>query len=251
MGHDELMDVISADILKEYQAKEPFYKLSEVVYKILEDAIVSCRIKPGSQLNTARIADLMGVSRTPVRDAMEQLADVGLVLISPRKKGYYVFDISHSSLENLIDARKAIENYAAFMCAEHSGNVDIERLQSLAKEFDNAIMSGDYTDFAAIDHDFHHLIVGSCGNAFLQSMYDSLERIVKYTSYRIQEKMSAGGAAINSDLANQHMAICNAIALGMPDLAFRASDRHLDTILILCLKYHSFADAAQERELKA
>ena len=80
-------------------------KLNDVVYNIIENGILYGMLPPGTRLGVVRIAGLLEVSRTPVSEALEQLSNEGLVVTPSNRKGHYVFDISHTSLEQLFTPR--------------------------------------------------------------------------------------------------------------------------------------------------
>lgn len=233
----DLSTILNDSLLERQQTLNPFRKLSEIVYEILEEAIISFQLKPGTQLNTVKIAQLLNTSRTPVTDALEQLVDTGLVVNSANKKGYYVFDISDTSLQTLMEARHAIENYAAYYCACRSSEIDLKRMRILAQQFSKAIKTWDSKDFSHIDQSFHRMIIDNCGNPLLQSMYDKLERLTSYSSHRVEDFIRTEKRnGLLMRLENQHMSIYNAIALSLPDLAFNASRQHLDTCLLLYIR---------------
>jgi DNA-binding GntR family transcriptional regulator len=243
MKEDVLQKVFSKELLEKMKDENPFRKLSEIVYEMTEDAIISCELHPGTQLNTVKISKLLDISRTPVTDALEQLLNTGLVTASPEKRGYYVFDISYDFLEKLIEARRAIENYASFMCAQRSGELDLRELRDLAAKFRDSVRNWDHREFARIDQLFHQKIIENCGNELIKAMYKSILQISTYTSNRVEDYIEKyPPTSAMRGFENQHMAIYNAIALSLPDMAFAASDRHLDSILILCLKGYKYMD---------
>lgn len=240
--------ILSSSILEHQQSLNPFRKLSDIVYEVLEEAIISCQLRPGTQLNTVKIAQIMNISRTPVTDALEQLAATGLVVNSPNKKGYYVFDISESSIQTLIDARHAVENYAAFYCAQRNHEIDLKRMRILAQQFGKAIKNWNSDDFSNIDHSFHRIIIENCGNPLLIGMYDSLDRLTNYSAHRVEDYIrNEKRSELLMRLENQHMAIYNAIALGLPDAAFAASKQHLDTCLLLYIRGQNLIGRSEEQ----
>lgn len=243
MIEDMLQEVFSKEQLEKIREENPFRKLCDIVYNMMEKAIISYELRPGTQLNTVRISKLLDISRTPVTDALERLLDMGLVTASPEKKGYYVFDINYNFLQKLIEARRAIENYASFMCAQRNGDLDLKELRHLAAKFRDSVKNWDYRDFAWIDQIFHQKIVENCGNELLKSMYSSICQINTYASNRVEDYIEKySPTTVMRDFENQHLAIYNAIALGLPDVAFAASDRHLDSVLVLFLKGYKFID---------
>lgn len=99
--------------------KNQFEKLGSIVFSILERAILSSELAPGSRLNVAKLAGELEVSVTPVREAIDQLCSRGLVRAEQKGDGrysnYYVFDIDNSSIADLFVARKSVEGMAAYM----------------------------------------------------------------------------------------------------------------------------------------
>lgn len=120
------------------QEKNPFAKISDIVYELLEKAIFSSAIPPGSRLNISKLAEQMGVSTSPVTRAVERLEENGLVTAvrssDSKYRSYFVFDLSSESLEDLFVARRAIEGEAAFLCAQKRTLIDLPRLQKLADQ---------------------------------------------------------------------------------------------------------------------
>ncbi len=237
---DALEQYLRSELIEEAQKRNPFLKLNDLVYHIIEERIINGELPPGARLSIVRIASLLNVSRTPVTAALEQLKAEGLVVTPPSRKGYFVFDISHASLEHLFMARKALEGMAACLCARQNTMVDMKGLRELAVRFQQSFERQDFEHFSELDQAFHSQIIRSCRNPFLQKMYASLERFISYYSIRSQEYMLAlKDAPSFSMLSCQHMAIYRAIALGMPEMAEQASKTHLDTCYDLCMRYHT------------
>lgn len=121
--------------LESYLEKNPFAKLSEVVTQILYDQIVVLDIPPASKLNINQIATDLGISRTPVVEAINRLQAIGFVETRPRASGFYVTDMNLLDMIDLYDARTAIECEAAALCADKASPEAIAQLDSLATEF--------------------------------------------------------------------------------------------------------------------
>lgn len=201
--------------------------------------IISFNIPPGTKLSPVRIAELLNISRTPVAEALTALREMGLVVTREGKQGYYVFDLSHASLRNLFEARKALEGTAAFLCAQRNREIDLPMLERLAKLFSVSFEKKYFNRFSAIDQAFHLQIIQSCGNPLLLKMYMSIDKLNKYYSIRSQEyMMSIGNEPDFRAVAGQHLSIYRAIELGMPELAEQASKTHLDAGYSLAARYH-------------
>ena len=143
MSTSNLQEALSAERLEQLQKDNPFVHITDAVYEILEEAILSSRLDPGEKLRINTIADLLGVSGTPVREAMERLISRGLVAerIDPGRKyhSYAVFDIEDADIEQLFVARKSIDSTAAYICAQKNWRVDIEKLEYHAARFKTAM----------------------------------------------------------------------------------------------------------------
>lgn len=233
-------EIFSRRKLIKREAANPFEKLNNMVYAILEEAIISYSIPAGTKLSIVHIADLMNISRTPVKEALEKLREKGLVVTEKEKKGYYVFDMSHGSLEQLFMARKALEGTAAFLCAQRNFDVDLKALERLTKLIGASFEKQYFNKFSLIDQAFHSLIIDPRGNPLIIRMYKSIEKINSYYSMRSQEYICSKCMDDSfKAIVGQHIAIYRAIEMGIPGLAETAAKSHLDAGYILCLRYHT------------
>ena len=107
--------------LQGYMEAEPGAKLKDLVSKLLYDEIVSLRILPGTRLNVNQLAASLGVSRTPVAEAVASLAEIGFVVNRPGQSGSYVLDLDMVDMIHLYHVRNAIECEAASLCAVTAG----------------------------------------------------------------------------------------------------------------------------------
>ena len=214
------------------QEKNPFAKISDIVYELLEKAIFSSAIPPGSRLNISKLAEQMGVSTSPVTRAVERLEENGLVTAvrssDSKYRSYFVFDLSSESLEDLFVARRAIEGEAAFLCAQKRTLIDLPRLQKLADQFQSA-----WQDFAK-DLD-------TAPTASERAKIETLQGTLHYLSIRSCEFVATEQKKDNLIvMGSQHVAICSAIGLGLPELARSAMERHIDFCCSRCLINRTF-----------
>ena len=230
--------------------KNPFEKLSSIVFVILEGAILSSELPPGARLNVAKIAGELEVSSTPVREAIDQLCSRGLVRAEQKGDGkysnYYVFDIDNSSIADLFVARKSVEGIAAYICAEKNWRVDLSELGRLAEDFQSDLKSfvqgqgstdPDISITARLDMDFHGLLVRSTRNEYLMSMYKAISKTVDYLSIRTNQFLMSEHDPDNLLLlGSQHIAIYRAVKFGFPELARSAMDKHIDFCASSCLQ---------------
>ncbi len=247
MEKDRQLKLFFPEMVTEPLAKNPFERISNIVYSVLEQAILSSRLAPGQRLNATKIAAALDVSATPVREAIEQLSQNGLVTVEQTGKysSYRVFDLSANSIRDLFIARKAIESTAACLCAQKNWRVDIAALGHLAEQFQRTLSSfihskksePDVSLTAELDQQFHQLLVNSTHNAYLIEMYSSLGKKLRYLSLRTNQFLVSEQ---NTDnlllLGNQHICIYRAVKYGFPDTAKSCMDEHIDFCLNSCLQ---------------
>jgi DNA-binding GntR family transcriptional regulator len=154
--------------------------LSRKVYNHLLKQIIEVKLEPGKQINVAKIASELGVSRTPLRSAMDQLVRDGLVQrLSAR--GYQVTPISMVDCFDLCDARKILEGTAAYMAANNAKSTDIEILERSIVDARECLSRQQYSDFAEQDALFHETLLRAANNHYLFSIYDTIKiRISRY-----------------------------------------------------------------------
>lgn len=124
--------------IRKAQDRNPFVKISDIVYDILSEAILSSTIAPDSKLNISSIAENLNISHTPGFQAVDRLKNSGLIVESNETSKYHsyrVLDISNESLTNLFTARKAIETIAASICATNVALIDIAQLKKWLQNF--------------------------------------------------------------------------------------------------------------------
>lgn len=219
--------------------KNPFMKLSDIVYQILADEILSFRIAPGSKLNISLIAMSLEISRTPVVNAVKKLCDCGLFREEylGKNKNYFVITTNGKSLTDQFVARKAVETTAASLCAGQVNMLHLPHMRKLAAEYKNlwerytATKSADILSaIIEADEQFHRLILDSAMNPYLIKMYTCDQERFSYLMIMINDIVARGAGQTDNIclLASQHLLICDAIESGVPKLAAQAMERHLD-----------------------
>jgi DNA-binding GntR family transcriptional regulator len=114
---------------------DSYKPLREIVLEALREAIVSGVLEPGERLMEIQLAEEMGVSRTPVREAIRKLELEGFVVMIPRK-GAYVAGVSHKDVQDVFEIRRALEVLAAGLAAEKATDEEIEQMER-ALHYDN------------------------------------------------------------------------------------------------------------------
>lgn len=218
--------------LKSYLEKNPNAKLRDVVSEMLYDEIVSLRFAPGSKLNVNSIASSLGISRTPVAEAIQSLYERGFVTTKADANGYFVIDLNMRDMIDLYDLRSTLECEAAALCAMHASEAAICELERLANEFKEYVIAGDTAGMIATDFPFHHLIIESCGNVYLQKCYDLLlPNLTMYQSSMINIISSARDNPWSTNLIYNHIAIVGAVKMHIPELARQAMSEHINSSL--------------------
>lgn len=137
-------------------------------YHDLRYRILTGRLAPGTTLLETELAALLGLSRTPVREAAIRLAEEGLVSIRPRH-GVTVVDLSLADFRDILDVFSALEVRAvALAAAQPLSPPEREALTQLAARMERATAEGDIARWSDLDDDFHSTLVGLCGNPRLQ-----------------------------------------------------------------------------------
>jgi DNA-binding GntR family transcriptional regulator len=218
--------------LQAYLEENPFAKLSDVVERMLYDEIVVLDVPPASKLNVNQIASDLGISRTPVAEAIARLQAIGFVEARPGLNGFFVTDMTLRDLISLYNARTAIESEAASLCAETADDAAVDRLEAMATEFRSVFPKQDGKALRDTDLPFHKLIVESSGNKYLLRCYNELlPNITMYQSSWIRFIDPEMDNPWSSLVVHQHSAIVSAIRMRIPDLARRAMADHIRSSL--------------------
>lgn len=151
-----------------------YLPLRDVVFNTLRQAILRGELKPGERLMEVQLANKLGVSRTPIREAIRKLELEGLVLMIPRK-GAEVADITEKSLMDVLEVRKALEELAVQLCCDKITGKEIEELHRAADDFRRILKtSDDVTEIAEADVRFHDIIYLATGNQKLIQILNNL-----------------------------------------------------------------------------
>lgn len=147
---------------------------SDLVYLGLREKIISHVLKPAQRLLEVKIANEMGVSRTPVREALRRLASEGLVKIVPNS-GASVASPTVSEMENAYSVREYLENFSVELaCRNGLDRRAIERIENALHSEEDAYAQKDIDAFLAAGNNFHHLIAESGKNTVLCEYIDNI-----------------------------------------------------------------------------
>jgi DNA-binding GntR family transcriptional regulator len=189
-------------------------------YAHLKERLLDGRIPGGTLLSENELAQHLGVSRTPVRQAFVQLEGEGFLELYPRR-GALVVPVSPAEVEDVFEARLLVEEHCARRAAR-AGAALAGELQAALADQERALDAGGPA-FARADRAFHRAIVAAAGNAILTRLYDALRDR--------QERLAAAALARDPARAErllaEHRAIAEALARGDADAAAHLTATHL------------------------
>jgi DNA-binding GntR family transcriptional regulator len=146
--------------------------LKDQVSEILRDNIMNGTILQGAKVVERELADLLGVSRVPVRDALMQLENEGLVVSKP--SGRYVIKLTERDVRELNQIRVALEKLAVNLVIEHTSDEELSRLSKKLDEMRHAVETKDTRLYVQDDVEIHRLIWDLSGNTHLQRIFNSM-----------------------------------------------------------------------------
>lgn len=157
-----------------------YLPLRDVVFNTLRQAILRGELKPCERLMEIQLANKLGVSRTPIREALRKLELEGLVNMVPRK-GAEVADITEKSLRDVLEVRKALEELSVQLACEKITEEEIEELKRVAERFKDTLNDQDVTKIAEADVAFHDVIYTATDNQKLILLLNNLrEQMYRY-----------------------------------------------------------------------
>ena len=178
-----------------------YLPLRDVVFNTLRQAILKGELRPGERLMEIQLAQRLGVSRTPVREAIRKLELEGLVLMVPRK-GAEVAEITVKDLEDVLEVRAALEELAAKIACDHITDEQLQELKRAAGDFKKVLDTDDLTSCVQADMRFHEIIYNATDNARLLQILNNLrEQMYRYRMEYLKDK------SMHKTLVEEHDAI--------------------------------------------
>ena len=157
-----------------------YQPLRDVVFHTLREAILKGELKPGERLMELQLASRLGVSRTPIREAIRMLELEGLAVTMPRK-GAEVAKMTEKDMEDVLKIRKALDELAVGLACDNMTEEELKQLYVALKNFEESIRSGDVKQIAQADVEFHDSIYQAADNPKLVTMLNNLrEQMYRY-----------------------------------------------------------------------
>lgn len=169
---------------------DAFLPLRDVVFQTLREAILKGDLKPGERLMELQLAEKLGVSRTPIREAIRMLQQEGLAVTTPRK-GAEVAKMTEKEMEDVLKIREALEVLAVQLACETISQEQLDLLEEQVELFEHAIQAKNIKDIAQADINFHDLIYCAAKNPRLVGMLNHLrEEIYRYRVEYLKDEMN-------------------------------------------------------------
>jgi len=198
-------------------------------FEVIREAIVSGELRPNQRLVEASIAKKLGMSRTPVREALMQLELSGYIS-TLSKGGWIVTDHSPSKIRNLYEVREALEVMAIKLACLRATKEQIDRANDVHKLTVDAARNRETDKFTQLNSEFHAHLFGACGNEQLSSFIENLRN--QFFDRRVVHFFT--GREWNTTIS-QHERILKAVSEKKPRLAEKAVRDHINTVRRIAL----------------
>ena len=204
--------------------EQPVRSLTDTAYAQLEERIVTLQLPPGSALSEGALVSALGIGRTPVREALQQLAREGLVKIMPRR-GIVVSEINVQHQLDLLLLRREVERLMTRLAAARALPDERRQFRRIATGMRDAAKASDDVQFMRFDSELNTLLAAGCRNEYVRramSLMAGLSRRFWYQHYKEVSDLPL--------CARLHADVADAVHAGDADEAATASDRLMDYV---------------------
>jgi DNA-binding GntR family transcriptional regulator len=200
--------------------------LKQLAYDTIAEWLISGRLQPGEPLLEYELADRLRISRTPVREALSQLAQEGLVSVVPRR-GAFVAEISLREIKALFEIREGLESIAARLAATRADQAELTKIEALFEDADHeADQDKRLALFDAAGDGLHDYIIQVCGNPWIQKIIET-----NRTLLRKEKQISASIPGESDNSMKEHRLILEALEKRNPGLAEEHMRKHIISTL--------------------
>ena len=201
---------------------DSYQPLRETVCEALRDAIRRGVLEPGERLMEVQLAEELGISRTPVREAIRKLEQEGYVIMMPRR-GTYVSSVSVRDVKEIFEIRSALESLSTGLATMRIEPEELDKLRALLTEIEGHIQRRDIDKIVETDIEFHGLLYQVSRNDRLVTIISNLkEQLARFRTL----SMSYPGRL--QETLQEHRAMVEAIAAGDVEAARDAAERHME-----------------------
>lgn len=221
-----------------------YLPLRDVVFNTLRQAILKGELKPGERLMEIALAERLGVSRTPIREAMRKLELEGLVVMIPRR-GAQVANITEKDLNDVLEVRIVLENMAVENACNRMTEEEMDQLWASEKEFEQTMVDGNLVHLAEADVAFHEVIYKASDNRRLIQVLNNLrEQIYRYRVEYLKDEDT------RNDLVKEHRELTEAIRRRDVKAAQEISFRHIENQRQAIIRTIEAEEAAREKSTR-
>lgn len=200
-----------------------YLPLRDVVFQTLRNAILKGELKPGERLMEMKLASKLGVSRTPIREAIRMLEQEGLAITIPRR-GAQVAKMTQKDMDDVYEIRRCLETLTVQYTNGKLSMGQIADLRYAQKVFEEAVAEGDNVEIEKKDWEFHSVIFQATGNERLLSIMNTLqEQLSRYRWAYLQHNTQL------KKLVEEHRRIVDALEKGVLEESIVATMAHLDS----------------------
>lgn len=200
---------------------KPIVNKRNQVYEYVYNAIKNKEIKSGQILSERELANELGISRTPIREAFQQLIKDGIVE-NEQYRGVKVVSMTIDKVTQLYQVREVLEGLSARLLAEKQDQQVIEELGELLRKAEASIVNGNIELLSDINAQFHNKIVKTTKNCYLNT---ALKRLQTHISLMMTTSLSSDGRPLQN--IQEHWMIVNALEKGDERLAEEAMRHHI------------------------
>ncbi len=196
--------------------------IKDQIYQILRQQIIDGTLHPGDKIIEQDVADQLGVSRSPVREAIKQLVGDGLLSNIPNR-GAFVKMLSAKEIQDIYDVRVLLEEYAIKHIDPELREKNYRQMQKMKAQIDAEIESSSVKKFETMDQDVHLMIIQMCGNQVIADTYNSLwGRIAFFRTMSLMSKERQMSSL------HQHAMILSSLLEGDDETAYEVMRTHLE-----------------------
>jgi len=196
--------------------------LKERTYDKLKELIITGTLEPGELQNEMRLAEALGVSRTPVREALLELGREGMVVFIPGK-GVEICKLTTKQVREVFEIRRIIEGYIIKKITARLTDADIQEIDRSIRNQEKMLRKTERPAFIEYDKQFHLYLASKIGNQQIESILDNLRDQMHLMGIRAVEDDSRMKQVID-----EHRTIFSALKEGNPQKAFNALINHLE-----------------------
>lgn len=200
---------------------DAYLPLRDVVFHTLREAILRGDLKPGERLMELQLAEKLGVSRTPIREAIRMLEQEGLAVTMPRR-GAEVARMTLKDMEDVLEIREALDELAVRIACARITDEQLKKLSEVKKQFESSTQTGDVKQIAEADVSFHDVIYEATGNPKLVTLLNNLREQVY--RYRVEYIKNPKNYPV---LIKEHEAILQSLKDREVDRAVSAMQEHV------------------------